>query len=67
MKRTRPLSSLLVLAMTALPALAQSEMKPPKITESPSAPRFWMYAVLLLLTGALVFAATLKPKRTHQD
>jgi len=62
---------LAILAMTALPALAQaaapSELRPPRITESPSSPKIWMYVVFVLLLSAVVFAASLKSKRTHQD
>lgn len=53
--------------MGATPAWAQSELRPPKITENPSSPKFWMYAVLVLILAAVVFAASFKPKRTHQD
>ncbi len=66
-----PLVALATLAMTALPAvaqtLAQSELRPPRMTESPSSPKIWMYALLILLLSAVVFAASLKSKRTHQD
>ncbi len=67
---SRPSARLLAaatLAMSALPALAQSELRPPRITESPSSPKYWMYALFLLLLAAVVFAASLKSKRTHQD
>lgn len=39
----------------------------PRITDSPTAPVFWMYALAVLLLGAVVFAASLKSKRGHQD
>ncbi|MFK7882659.1 MAG: hypothetical protein AB8F26_00560 [Phycisphaerales bacterium] len=58
---------LLMLAMSSASAIAQSELRPPKITESPSSPKFWMFAVFGLLVAAVVFAGSLKPKRTHQD
>lgn len=70
MTRTRIARALLpvvTLAMAAAPALAQSDLRPPKISESPSSPRFWMYAVFTLLVAAVVFASSLKPKRGHQD
>ena len=58
---------LLMLAMTAGSALAQSELRPPTIRESPASPRIWMYVVFVLLLAVVIFAASLKPKRTHQD
>ncbi len=73
MKRT-PLTSLsrlpaalMMLAMTAATAAAQSDLRPPKITQNPSSPKIWMFAVAILLLAAVVFASSLKPKRTHQD
>jgi hypothetical protein len=64
-----PFVSLAILAMTALPALAQAEsdLRPPRITESPSSPKIWMYTLFILLLAGVVFAASLKSKRTHQD
>ncbi|RMH27469.1 MAG: hypothetical protein D6692_07620 [Planctomycetota bacterium] len=73
MKRT-PLTSLnrlpaalMTLAMTAATAAAQSDLRPPKITQNPSSPKIWMFAVAILLLAAVIFASSLKPKRTHQD
>lgn len=48
-------------------ASAQEGPRLPRITESPTAPVFWMYAIAVLLLGAVVFAASLKSKRGHQD
>ncbi len=47
--------------------LAQSELRPPRMTESPGSPKIWMYVLLILLLSGVVFAASLKSKRTHQD
>lgn len=55
------------LAASALPALAQDELRLPRIEEPPTAPKIWMYAVTILLLAAIVFAASFKSKRTHQD
>ncbi len=55
------------LFVTAGSALAQDAPRLPRIDETPAAPTFWMYAVAVLLLGAVVFAASLKSKRTHQD
>jgi len=65
--RSRVAASLGVLAMAALPAFAQSDLRPPRITESPASPKYWMYALFILLLAAVVFAASLKSKRDHQD
>jgi hypothetical protein len=66
---TARLIPLATLAMAALPALAQadSELRPPRITESPSSPKYWMYALFILLLAVVVVAASLKSKRGHQD
>ena len=55
------------LAASALPALAQDELRLPRIEEPPTAPRIWMYAVTILLLVVIIFAASFKSKRTHQD
>jgi hypothetical protein len=60
-------AALMMLAMTAATAAAQSDLRPPKITQNPSSPKIWMFAVAILLLAAVVFASSLKPKRTHQD
>lgn len=64
---TAALTALLALAASAPTAMAQEALRLPRIDESPTAPRIWMYAVFLLLLAAIVFAASLKSKRTHQD
>ncbi len=49
-------------------ALAQdAPLRPPKVTNPPSAPKILVYLVLALLVGGVIFAATLKCKRTHLD
>ncbi len=61
------LAPAVVLAMSAATAAAQSELRPPTIKQESSGPKFMMYIVGVLLIAAVVFAASLKPKRTHQD
>ena len=50
-------------------ALAQEDapLRPPKVTDPPVAPKIIVYLVLALLVGGVIFAATLKSKRSHQD
>lgn len=70
MIRTRTagiLTALIALAAAAPTALAQEALRLPRIDESPTAPRLWMYALFLLLLAVIVFASSLKSKRTHQD
>lgn len=70
MIRTRTagiLTALMALAAAAPTALAQEALRLPRIDESPTAPRLWMYALFLLLLAVIVFASSLRSKRTHQD
>ena len=73
MKRTptpnslNQLPALMTLALAAATAAAQSDLRPPKITQNPSSPTIWMFVVAILLLAAVIFASSLKPKRTHQD
>ncbi|MCA9302570.1 MAG: hypothetical protein KC996_00460 [Phycisphaerales bacterium] len=50
-------------------ALAQDTeaLRPPKVADPPSAPKVMVFLLIVLLVGAVVFAATLKTKRGHQD
>lgn len=61
------LTALLALAAAAPTAMAQEALRLPRIDESPTAPRIWMYALFLLLLAVIVFASSLRSKRTHQD
>lgn len=74
MNRLRPLSmslmcSLMVVmvSLSSTLAIAQDALRPPKTTEPASGPKYIIYGVAVLLTAAVVFAATLKSKRSHQD
>lgn len=64
---TTAAASITVLAMTAATTLAQSELRPPTIKQETSGPKIMMMIVAVALVAAVVFAASLKPKRTHQD
>lgn len=56
-----------LMALGASPALAQDDaLKPPRAKELTGG-GFMIYAVAILLVGAVVFVATLKTKRGHQD
>ena len=48
--------------------LAQGEaLRPPKAEETEGSPKYVVFLIAVLLTGGVVFAATLKSKRSHQD
>ena len=49
-------------------ALAQEEaLRPPTTDDPPGGPKFLVMFIALLMTGLVVFVATLKSKRGHQD
>lgn len=56
-------------ALMSTAALAQDTeaLRPPKVSDPPSAPKILVFLLVVLLTGAVIFAATLKTKRGHQD
>lgn len=58
----------LLASISASPVLAQDEpLRPPTTRDAPSAPKYIVLAIALLLAGLVVFVATLKSKRGHQD
>ena len=58
----------LMLAVSSSELLAQdTPLRPPTTTAPPSGPKFIVLGVVVLLTGLVVFVATLKSKRGHQD
>ncbi len=65
-------SALLMLMMAIVSvstgvARAQEELRPPKTQDEPSSPVYVVMVIAVLLVGAVVFAASLRSKRTHQD
>ncbi len=67
-KSAPALLAMMVLAIGAHDALAQDEpLRPPTTTSVPSSPKFIVMGVGVLLLGLVVFVATLKSKRGHQD
>lgn len=62
------LIAMMALSIGAADALAQDEpLRPPTTTSVPSSPKFIVLGVAVLLLGLVVFVATLKSKRGHQD
>lgn len=60
--------ALMVLTIGVGDVLAQDDaLRPPTTQDPPSSPKFIVMGVALLLTGLVVFVATLKTKRGHQD
>ncbi|MBL4699062.1 MAG: hypothetical protein JKX70_09550 [Phycisphaerales bacterium] len=57
----------MMVSVSSTVAMAQEELRPPKTSEAPSAPKYIIFLIAILMVGAVVFAATLKTKRTHQD
>lgn len=58
---------LLLVSAASTPVWAQEALSPPTTREDPIAPKVMVYFVGLLLVAGVVFAATLKSKRSHQD
>ncbi len=57
-----------LVALLASPAMAQNEpLRPPRTTDPPSGPKYLVIFVAVLLLAGVVFAATLRSKRGHQD
>jgi len=66
--------SLLGVLMTVMMMVSSSEvlaqgsaLKPPSTKEAPGGPKFIVLGVAVLLLGLVIFVATLKSKRGHQD
>ena len=58
----------LLMTISTSDALAQSEpLRPPTTKEPPSGPKFIVLGIALLMAGLVIFVATLKSKRGHQD
>lgn len=57
----------LMIAVSSSPAMAQDALRPPRTTEEPSSPKILVYLIGVLLMAGVVFASSLRSKRTHQD
>jgi len=58
------------LLLWASPVLAQEAgepLRPPTTSEPPSGPKFVVIGIAVVLLAGVIFAATLKSKRGHQD
>jgi hypothetical protein len=67
-KSTPVIAAAMACAVGVSDVLAQNEeLRPPTTQDPPSSPKFIVWGVAILLTGLVVFAATLKSKRGHQD
>ena len=62
------LAMMLMVSVSSSVAMAQSELRPPKApSNSEGAPKYMILFISVLLVGGVVFAATFRSKRTHQD
>ncbi len=61
------LAMMMVVSVSSTLAMAQDDLRPPKSDQALSSPKVMTIIVAVLLTGAVVFVATLKSKRSHQD
>jgi len=58
----------MLISVSSSLAMAQQEaLSPPKTVDPPSGPKYVIYLVAVLLTAGVIFAATLRSKRSHQD
>jgi hypothetical protein len=66
--RRTTLSGVFALGLMQCAAIAQdSPLRPPKVTEGTNAPKIIVYLVLVLLIAGVIFAASMKCKRSHLD
>jgi hypothetical protein len=59
--------SVLMMVSTRAALAQDAPLKPPTTKEPPSGPKFLVIGLALLLTGLVIFVATLKSRRGHQD
>ncbi|MDF1809244.1 MAG: hypothetical protein P1U42_06075 [Phycisphaerales bacterium] len=57
----------LMVSVSSTLVFAQDELRPPKTSESPSAPKYIILFIAVLLVAGVVFASTFRSKRSHQD
>jgi hypothetical protein len=70
LKCSSVLFSAVMLGMLSVDALGQpglEELRPPKSDSAGGGPQFMVYGIVLILFGAVIFIASKKSKRTHQD
>lgn len=56
-----------MVSISSMPAFGQDALRPPKTDTPASGPKYLVYLVAILLLAGVVFAVTLKTKRSHQD
>ena len=69
-KATNSLMALLMMVLIGLSdtvVFAQEALRPPKTTDSLGAPTIVVTIIAVLLVAGVVFAVTLRSKRSHQD
>ncbi len=59
--------SLLMTVCTNMVLAQDAPLRPPTTKEPPSGPKFLVIGIAVLLVGLVVFVATLRSKRGHQD
>ncbi len=57
----------MMVAVSSSPLMAQESLTPPKSREASNGSVYLIIALAVLLTGGVVFATTLKSKRSEQD
>lgn len=58
----------LLMTLCTSDVMAQDEpLRPPTTQEPPSGPKFLVLGIAVLLLGMVIFVATLRSKRGHQD
>jgi len=65
--RITGLGTMALMSSAALAQDADEALRPPKVADAPSAPKVMVFLLVVVLVGAVIFAATLKSKRGHQD
>ena len=57
----------MLVSFSSMPAFGQEALRPPKTDTPASGPKYLIYFIAILLLAGVVFAVTLKTKRSHQD
>ncbi len=61
------MAMVLMVSVSSTLAMAQDDLRPPKSDQALSSPKVLTMIVAILLAGAVIFVATYRSKRTHQD